>query len=80
MRRQELRHAAITLWLNSVTLNVAQTWSGHKALWVLLDTYRGVMQHVAYQRSNKRTTSDPTRGKPGTLMAHQKRATRQDAD
>ena len=75
------RHAAITLWLNSgVTLNVAQTWSGHKALWVLLDTCLGVMQHVAHRRSNKRTTSDPTRGKPGTLMAHQKRVTRQDAD
>ncbi len=54
MRRQDLRHAAITPWLNSgVPLKVAQTWSGHKTLSVLLDTYYGVMQHdehVAYQR------------------------------
>jgi integrase len=54
VRRQDLRHAAITLWLNSgVPLKVAQTWSGHKTLSVLLDTYYGVMQHdehVAYQR------------------------------
>lgn len=56
VRRQDLRHAAITLWLNSgVPLKVAQTWSGHKTLSVLLDTYYGVMEHdeqTAYQRVN----------------------------
>jgi hypothetical protein len=38
---------------SGVPLKVAQTWSGHKALSVLLDTYLGVMHHdahVAYQR------------------------------
>jgi integrase len=38
---------------SGVPLKVAQTWSGHKALSVLLDTYLGVMhhdEHVAYQR------------------------------
>jgi len=45
VRRQDLRHSAITLWLNAgVPLKTAQSWSGHKTLAVLLDTYLGVMK------------------------------------
>ena len=41
----DLRHAAITTWLNAgVALKTAQTWSGHRTLSVLLDTYLGVMK------------------------------------
>jgi hypothetical protein len=61
-------------------LKVAQTWSGHKSLSVLLDTYLGSCNTSPTNASSKRTTSDPTRGKPGTLMARQKTVTRQDAD
>ncbi len=44
-RLHDLRHAAITTWLNAgVPLKTAQTWSGHKTLSVLLDTYLGVMR------------------------------------
>jgi integrase len=43
VRRHDLRHAAITTWLNSgVTLKTCQRWSGHKRASVLLDTYLGV--------------------------------------
>ena len=45
VRRQDLRHSAITMWLNAgVPLKTAQRWSGHKTLSVLLDTYLGVMK------------------------------------
>lgn len=45
VRRHDLRHSAITIWLNSgVPLKTAQRWSGHKTLSVLLDTYLGVME------------------------------------
>ncbi len=45
VRRHDLRHAAITAWLNSgVTVKTAQRWSGHKRASVLLDTYLGVMR------------------------------------
>lgn len=44
VRLHDLRHAAITTWLNAgVPLETAQAWSGHKTLSVLLDTYVGVM-------------------------------------
>jgi integrase len=44
VRRHDLRHSAITAWLNSgVLLKTAQQWSGHRRLSVLLDTYLGVM-------------------------------------
>jgi integrase len=44
VRRHDLRHSAITAWLNSgVLLKTAQQWSGHRQLSVLLDTYLGVM-------------------------------------
>jgi len=44
VRLHDLRHAAITGWLNAgVPLKTAQAWSGHKTLSVLLDTYLGVM-------------------------------------
>jgi integrase len=44
-RRHDLRHAAITAWLNAgVPLKTAQAWSGHKTASVLLDTYLGVMR------------------------------------
>jgi len=45
VRRHDLRHSAITVWLNAgVPLKTAQRWSGHKKLSVLLDTYLGVMR------------------------------------
>lgn len=44
-RRHDLRHAAITAWLNAgVPLEAAQAWSGHETVSVLLDTYLGVMR------------------------------------
>ncbi len=50
----DLRHSAITVWLNAgVPLKTAQVWSGHKTASVLLDTYLGVMQGdeaIALQR------------------------------
>ena len=40
----DLRHSAITNWLNAgVPLKTVQHWSGHKTLSVLLDIYAGVM-------------------------------------
>jgi integrase len=43
VRRHDLRHAAITTWLNAgVTIKTCQRWSGHKRASVLLDTYLGV--------------------------------------
>lgn len=54
VRRHDLRHSAITVWLNAgVPLKTAQRWSGHKTLSVLLDTYTGVMRNddaVAVER------------------------------
>lgn len=48
VRRHDLRHAAITAWLNSGVLpKTAQKWSGHRRLSVLLDTYVGVMREDA---------------------------------
>ncbi len=48
VRRHDLRHAAITTWLNSGVLpKTAQQWSGHRRLSVLLDTYVGVMRDDA---------------------------------
>jgi integrase len=45
VRRHDLRHAAITAWLNAgVPLKTAQAWSGHKTASVLLDTYLGVIR------------------------------------
>lgn len=45
VRRHDLRHSAITAWLNAgVPLKTAQAWSGHRTLSVLLDTYMGVMR------------------------------------
>lgn len=42
VRRHDLRHAAITAWLNAgVPLKTCQAWSGHAAVSVLLDTYLG---------------------------------------
>ncbi len=56
VRRHDLRHAAITAWLNAgVPLKTAQAWSGHKTASVLLDTYLGVMrgdEDVALARFN----------------------------
>ena len=44
VRRHDLRHSAITAWLNAgVPLKTAQAWSGHRTASVLLDTYLGVM-------------------------------------
>lgn len=46
VRRHDLRHSAITAWLNAgVTLKTAQRWSGHRTASVLLNTYLGVMRH-----------------------------------
>jgi len=48
VRRHDLRHSAITAWLNNgVLLKTAQRWSGHRSLSVLLDTYAGVMKDDA---------------------------------
>ncbi len=48
VRRHDLRHSAITSWLNSgVLLKTAQRWSGHRTASVLLDTYLGVMRDDA---------------------------------
>ncbi len=48
VRRHDLRHSAITTWLNcGVTLKTAQRWSGHKTASVLLDTYLGVVRDDA---------------------------------
>jgi integrase len=45
VRRHDLRHGAITAWLNAgVPLKTAQAWSGHRTASVLLDTYLGVMR------------------------------------
>lgn len=42
VRRHDLRHAAITAWLNAgVPLKTCQAWSGHTTVSVLLDTYLG---------------------------------------
>jgi integrase len=42
VRRHDLRHAAITAWLNAgVPLKTCQAWSGHATVSVLLDTYLG---------------------------------------
>ena len=44
VRRHDLRHAAITAWLNAgVPLKTAQAWSGHRSASVLLNTYLGVI-------------------------------------
>lgn len=41
--RHDLRHSAITSWLNAgVMIKTCQRWSGHKRASVLLDTYLGV--------------------------------------
>ena len=62
VRRPDLRHAAITSWLNAgVPLKTAQTWSGHKTASVLLDTYLGVMrgdEEVAVERYQAFLTAD----------------------
>jgi integrase len=54
VRRHDLRHSAITAWLNAgVMLKTAQQWSGHRQMSVLLDTYLGVMHgdaEVSLQR------------------------------
>lgn len=48
VRRHDLRHSAITAWLNAgVTVKTAQRWSGHRTASVLLDAYLGVMQDDA---------------------------------
>ncbi len=45
VRRHDLRHAAITAWLNAgVPLKTAQSWSGHRSVSVLLSTYLGAMK------------------------------------
>jgi integrase len=45
VRVHDLRHSAITTWLNAgVPLKTAQLWSGHKSVSVLLNTYLGVMK------------------------------------
>jgi integrase len=45
VRRHDLRHSAVTTWLNAgVPLKTAQRWSGHRTVSVLLDTYLGVMR------------------------------------
>lgn len=45
VRRHDLRHSAITAWLNAgVPLKTAQLWSGHKTASVLLNTYLGVLR------------------------------------
>jgi len=45
VRRHDLRHSAITAWLNAgVPLKTVQAWSGHKTASVVLDTYLGVMR------------------------------------
>lgn len=45
IRRHDLRHSAITAWLNAgVPLKTVQSWSGHKTASVVLDTYLGVMR------------------------------------
>jgi integrase len=55
LRRHNLRHAAITSWLNAgVALKTAQKWSGHRTASVLLNTYLGVMRDdsvVSVQRT-----------------------------
>ena len=44
-RRHDLRHAAITAWLNAgVPLKTCQAWSGHATVSVLLDTYLGAVR------------------------------------
>jgi integrase len=48
VRRHDLRHSAITSWLNGgVTVKTGQRWSGHRTASVLLDTYLGVMRDDA---------------------------------
>jgi integrase len=48
VRRHDLRHSAVTAWLNSgVLLKTAQKWSGHRTASVLLNTYLGVMRDDA---------------------------------
>ncbi len=45
VRRHDLRHSAITAWVNAgVPLKTAQQWSGHKTASVLLNTYLGVLR------------------------------------
>lgn len=45
IRRHDLRHSAITAWLNAgVPLKTVQSWSGHKTASVVLDTYLGVLR------------------------------------
>ncbi len=60
VRRHDLRHSAITAWLNSdVQLKTAQAWSGHKTPSVLLNTYLGVIrgdEALARQRWNAALT------------------------
>ena len=62
VRRHDLRHAAITSWLNAgVPLKTAQAWSGHKTASVLLDTYLGVMrgdEDLAVERFQAFLTAD----------------------
>lgn len=68
VRRHDLRHAAITSWLNAgipvktgVPVKTAQAWSGHKTASVLLDTYLGVMrgdEDVAVERYQAFLTAD----------------------
>lgn len=42
--RQDLRHAACSLWLNAgVAPKVCQRWSGHATLSVFLDVYQGII-------------------------------------
>jgi integrase len=48
VRRHDLRHSAMTAWLNNgVLLKTSQRWSGHRSFSVLLDTYAGVMRDDA---------------------------------
>ena len=53
---RQRRTVSLTQTHFSVPLKVAQTWSGHKTLSVLLDTCYGVMQH-----------DDPPAGRRGQL-------------
>ena len=75
VRRQDLRHAAITLWLNSgVPLKVAQTWSGHKPCRCCSTPTSASCNTTNTSPTNASktpSTHDPTRGKHGTPMAHQ---------
>jgi len=68
LRRQDLRHAACSMWLRAgVDIKVCQRWSGHSRLSVFLDIYQGLIpghEHHAAAHINQALAAGATHPRP----------------